>query len=128
MKNLSTALRSGWRLTKIQAHTRPDHRWPEIYFGLVCQKQLNEGKSSNGPFEKPKLDNARKLRGINFTDPDDKQFKETTLNARTKLELSMEAATLCKLKTTKSSFPHTETCGEPKQIRKSKLACIVEAH
>ena len=33
--------------------------------GPVCQKQLNERKSNNG-LEKPKLDNARKLRGIYF--------------------------------------------------------------
>ena len=28
--------------------------------------------------EKPKITNARKLRGINLIHPDDKQFKETT--------------------------------------------------
>ena len=27
--------------------------------------------------EKPKLDNARRLRGIYFIDPEDKEFKET---------------------------------------------------
>ena len=27
--------------------------------------------------EKPKLDNARKLRGIYFIDPEDAEFKET---------------------------------------------------
>ena len=32
--------------------------------------------------EKPQLDNARKLRGIYFIDPEDKEFKETIKNAR----------------------------------------------
>ena len=31
--------------------------------------------------EKPKLDNARRLRGIYCTDPEDKEFKETIKNA-----------------------------------------------
>ena len=33
---------------------------------------------------KPKLDNARKLRGIYVVDPDDKEFNETIQNTRTK--------------------------------------------
>ena len=32
--------------------------------------------------EKPKLDNARRLRGIYFIDPEDKEFKETIKNAQ----------------------------------------------
>ena len=36
--------------------------------------------------EKLHLENARKLRGVFFIDPEDKQFKETIKNARTKLE------------------------------------------
>ena len=36
--------------------------------------------------EKPNLDNARRLRGIYFIDPEDKEFKETIKNARKKLE------------------------------------------
>ena len=35
--------------------------------------------------EKPQLDNARKLRGIYFIDPEDKEFKETIKNARKKI-------------------------------------------
>ena len=34
-------------------------------------------KNKNGLGEKPKLDNARKLTGIYFTDPADAEFKET---------------------------------------------------
>ena len=36
--------------------------------------------------EKPKLDNARRLRGIYFIDPGDMEFKEIIKNARIKLE------------------------------------------
>ena len=32
--------------------------------------------------EKPKLNKARRLRGIYFIDPEDKEFKETIWNAR----------------------------------------------
>ena len=47
--------------------------------------------------EKPKLDNARRLRGISFLEPDDEEFKRTMKNARRKLEISMPAAMLCRL-------------------------------
>ena len=42
------------------------------------------------------LDDARKLRGIYFIDPEDKEFKETIKNARKKLETSVAPAVLCK--------------------------------
>ena len=35
-------------------------------------------------YEKLHLENARKLRGIYFIDPEDKEFKETIKNARKK--------------------------------------------
>ena len=44
------------------------------------------------------------------------------------MKLPTEAAMPCKLKTTKCSFRHRETCTESNNIRKSKHACIVEAH
>ena len=42
--------------------------------------------------EKIHLDNARKLRGIYFIDPEDKEFKEIIKNARKKLETSVAPA------------------------------------
>ena len=39
-------------------------------------------------FAKPKLDNARKLRGIHFIDLDDGEFKDIMKNARRKLEVA----------------------------------------
>ena len=47
--------------------------------------------------EKLHLDNARKLRGIYFIDPEDKEFKETIKNARKKLETSVAPAMPCKI-------------------------------
>ena len=73
--------------------------------------------------EKPKLDNARRLRGIYFIDPEDKEFKETIKNARKKLETPMAPAMPCK---TSKTCKHGETRGKTNEI-KSKLACILEA-
>ena len=71
--------------------------------------------------EKPKLDNARQLRGIFFIEPDDEEFKHIMKNARRKLEVPMPATMPCKLQREKCR----ETCrvGE----HKTKYACIVEA-
>ena len=43
------------------------------------------------------LENARKLRGIYFIDPEDTEFKETIKNARKKLETSVAPAVPCKI-------------------------------
>ena len=44
-------------------------------FGQGCQKQLIEEKNINGLLKKKtKLDNARKLRGIQFLDLEDVKF------------------------------------------------------
>ena len=42
--------------------------------------------------EKPKVDNARRLRGIYFIDAADEESKEIMKNARSKLEVPMPAA------------------------------------
>ena len=42
-----------------------------------------------------KLDNARRLRGIYFIDPDDEECKDIMKNARRKLEIPMPAAMPC---------------------------------
>ena len=47
--------------------------------------------------EKLHLENARKLRGIYFIDPEDMEFKETIKNARKKLETSVAPAMPCKI-------------------------------
>ena len=69
--------------------------------------------------EKLHLDNARKLRGIYFIDPEDTEFKETTKNARKKLETSMAHAMPCKIMKNNGSDAFNKI--------KTKLACILEA-
>ena len=56
--------------------------------------------------EKPKLDNARQLRGIFFIEPNDEEFKLTMKAARRKLEVLMPAAMPCKLPIKSSGETH----------------------
>ena len=86
---------SGWRLTRKQLTSRPDHLWPEHWIKLGRNAKLKEKhKWSN---EQPKLDNARRrLRGIYFIDPEDKEFKETIKNAQKKLEIPIAPAMPCR--------------------------------
>ena len=46
--------------------------------------------------EKPKLDNARKVRGIYFIGQADEEFKDIMKNAPRKLKVPMPAAMPCK--------------------------------
>ena len=71
---------------------------------------------------KPKLDNARKLRGIFFIEPDDEECKHTMKNARRKSEIPMPAAMPCKTPVNSGGETHG---GIGKS--KTKHACIVEA-
>ena len=112
---------SGGRLTRKQLTTRPDHLWPEL-----CQKMGKNAKlkeRQKWSHEKPKLDNARRLLGIYFIDPEDKELKETIRNARKKMETPMAPAMPCK---TSKKSKHGETRGTTNDF-KSKLACILEA-
>ena len=69
--------------------------------------------------EKFHLENARKLRGIYFIDPENTEFKETMENARKKLETSVAPAMPCK---------NMKICGSGASNKiKIKLACILEA-
>ena len=62
------------RLTKRQATSRPDHLWPEIWKNMSDAAQRRE--KQKWAIEKPRLDNARRLRRIYFIDPKDEEFKE----------------------------------------------------
>ena len=74
---------SGRRLTKRPATSRPDHLWPELWRGMSKNAELREKHKLT--IEKPKLDNARRLRGIYFIDHEDMEFMETIKNARKKI-------------------------------------------
>ena len=53
---------SGERLTRKQLTSGPDHLWPELWRGLSKNAKLRE--NHKWAIEKPKLDDARRLRGI----------------------------------------------------------------
>ena len=55
---------SGRRLTKRQATSRRDHLLPELWRGMSKNTKLRE--KHKWSIEKPKLDNAKRLRGIYF--------------------------------------------------------------
>ena len=86
---------SGERLTRKQLTSRPDHLWPEIWKTMGKNAKLKEKQKWS--HEKLHLENARKLRGIYFIDPEDNEFKETIKNARKKLETSVAPAMPCKI-------------------------------
>ena len=68
--------------------------------------------------EKIHLDNARKLRGIYFIDPEDTEFKGTIKKVRKKQETSVALVT-CKI---------MKNCGSGGSDKnKTKFACILEA-
>ena len=53
----------------------PENTWPGISSGTSQKSQQKE--KQHCAEEEPMLDNARKLRGIDFIDPEDKVFNET---------------------------------------------------
>ena len=106
---------SGRRLTRKQLTSRPDHLWPELW------KSMGKNAKQKWSEEKIHLDNARKLRGIYFIDPEDKEFKETIKNARKNLETSVAPAMPCKI------MKNCGSGGSDKNKNKTKLACILEA-
>ena len=95
-ENLPKGCMWSWeRLTKIQATTRPDYVWPETWSGMP--KAAQKKKASMVHLKKTKLDDARKLRGSYFIDPENGEYDDTIKKRREKLEISMEAAMLCKM-------------------------------
>ena len=107
------------RLTRKQLTSRPDHIWPELWKSMGKHAKLKEKQKWSN--EKLHLENARKLRGIYFIDPEDKEFKETIKNARKKLETSVAPAMPCKIM--------KKNCGSGGSNKiKTILACILEAN
>ena len=110
----------GERLTRKQTTSRPDNVWPDMW------KHISDAAKSKAKqkwaIEKPKLENARRLRGIYLIDPEDEEFKENIKNARRKLEFPMPAAMPRKTPANCSG----KTCRNIGK-RKTKYACIVDA-
>ena len=95
-KNLPTDICGPeWRLTRKQLTSRPDHPWPEFWKSMRKHDKLKEKQKWSN--EKLHLEHTRKLRGIYFIDPEDKEFNETIKNTRKKLETSVALAVPCKI-------------------------------
>ena len=116
-KPLDGYMGSGRRLTRKQLTSRPDRLWPELWEKMGKNAKLKERQKWSN--EKLHLENARKLRGIYFVDPEEKEFKETSKNARKKLETSVALAMPCKI---------MKNCGSGASNKiKTRLACSLEA-
>ena len=89
--------------------------------GRICLAAKKKAKQ-RGAIEKPKLDNARQLRGIFFIEPNDEELKLTIKAARRKLEVPMPAAMPCKIPIKSRGETH-RNIGK----RKTKYACFVDA-
>ena len=103
-KDLETVIVGlGGALQKDVQHPCQITLWPEMWTNMSDAAQ--QWEKQKWAIEKPKLDNAWKLRGLYFVDPEDIEFKETLKNAR-KLEIPIEAVVPCKIR----KRQHRETC------------------
>ena len=109
---------SGRRLTRKQLTSRPEHLWPELWKSMGMNAKLEERQKWSK--EKLHVENARKLRGIYFIDPEEKEFNETIKNARKKLETPISPAMPGKIM--------KNNCGSGASNKiKTRLASIMEA-
>ena len=109
---------SGERLSRKQLTSRPDHLWPALWKSMGKHAKLKEKQKWSN--EELHLENARKLRGIYFIDPEDQEFKGTIKNVRKQLETPIAPAIPCKIM--------KKNCGSGGSNKiKTKLACILEA-
>ena len=110
-----------WEETKKETnHLKTRQWWPDMWKFL--SDAANKKARQRWAIEKPKLDNARQLRGIFFIEPNDEEFKLTMKAARRKLEVPMPAAMPCKIPIKTSGETH-RNIGK----RKAKYACNVDA-
>ena len=109
----------GGRLTRKLLTSRPDHLWPELWEKMGKNAKLKEKQKWS--HEKLHLDNARKLRGIYFIDPENKEVKKTIKNARKKLETPVDSDMPCKI------IKSNKNCGTGASNKiKTKLAYLIE--
>ena len=110
---------SGWRLTKKSSNYQT---WVFVAWSLVQKmgKAAQKKEKQEWANEKPQLDNARRLGGICFIDPEDDENKETIKDARRKLEVPMQAAVPCKKGTKKHSEASRNWSDDSNKILKNK--------
>ena len=114
---------------EIDEHSSNYQTWECVAWSMDQNwKSRSKREKQEWAIEKPKLNNARRLRGIYFIDPEDGENKETIKNARRKLEVSMDAAMPCKKGRKKQCSPQEARSCASNKIHQTKHACIVEAH
>ena len=107
----------------------PDLRTCALKYGPKLEKPLRREKKQEFANKKPKFDNARRLRGICFINPEDGEYNEISKNARRKVGSSNGGGYALKKIKKHSGLQETEAkSGESNTIPKTKYACIVEAH
>ena len=106
----------------MQAITRPDQ---VTKIGKAAQNREKHELQN----EKPKLDNARRLRGTYFIDLDDQDHKETFKNARRKLKRPMTATMPCErmVHASTTKVPAKQDSASQK-IPRTIYGCMVESH
>ena len=98
-----------------QTTCRPDNVWPDMktHMSDAAKKKAKQ----RWAIEKPKLHNARQLRGIFFIEPNDEEFKLTMKAARRKLKVPMPAAMPCKIPIKSSGEAHRNIWETQDKIR-----------
>ena len=117
------------RLTKIQTTSRPDQKRPDVWIKIGKAAQRRE--KQEWAIEKPKLEHARKMRGIYSIDPSVEEHKDIIQNAKRKLETPNAAAVPCKRAFSQASTRETgvSKTGRAKTFEaKTRFSCIPEAH
>ena len=112
---------------KVQTTTRPENVWPQVWtqIGNASQKREKQEWAN----EKPRLDNARRLGGIYFIDPDDRDHTETVKNARIQFgKTSSSSHAVQKI----SKWHHESGCEggrlHPNRFQKTVHECMMESH
>ena len=93
------------RLTRKQTTSRPDSVWPDMWTHM--SDAVKKNAKQRWAIEKPKLDNARQLRGIFPIEPNDEELKLASKAARRKLGVPMPATMPCKIPTKSSGETHS---------------------
>ena len=113
-KICSTKGKATGRIYMVQEETYKETKKPRVLkmYGQICGNLclLHQRRKEKWAIEKPKLENARQLRGIFFIEPEDEEFKHTMKNARGKLEIPMPAAMPCKIPIKSSGKTQDKIC------------------
>ena len=99
----STRRKSSWRIYLVRVEINEKTTYFQARSSMARTLEINgKARQAEGGakvvWEKLHLENARKLRGIYFIDPEFTEYKETIMNARKKLETSGSCIRLARFK------------------------------